>query len=105
MKCYQNNIDVTDKIIDWAKKAERLESVEKEVDLLLQKLEEANKEITKRGHIIAEKILGWRRYTVNSGQEVYAPDQETADNLCVGSSLNKLIDEEIESMQSEIEDV
>ena len=85
---------------------EKLARKTEDYDRLWARFEELSTERDRRGSIIAEKVLGWKRHKVSNGQqEAYGRDQAAVDELCLGSRLSKLVDGAIKAMRLEGEAV
>lgn len=80
---------------------EKLARASEDLELTRKWRDELMAEKARRGAIIAEKVLGWKRYKVSNGQqEAYAPSQQAAlSGIRAGCSLSKLVDEAIEQME------
>ena len=52
----------------------------------------------KQKKIIGEMLLGWKKYEMDTGQYVYAPDEETAKTIRCGDNITRFIDEKIKDM-------
>ncbi|QDV34964.1 hypothetical protein [Tautonia plasticadhaerens] len=84
---------------------DKLARAEEDAARAWSRVEELICENWKRGAIIAEQVLGWNRYKVsNSQQKAYAPSQQAAlEDIPLGCSLYKLVDDAIAEMTVESE--
>lgn len=81
---------------------EKLGHKTEDYDKLWARFEELAAEKGRRGSIIAEKVLGWKRYKVSNGQqEAYGRDQAMVDGLGLGCRLSDLVDGAIKAMRLE----
>ena len=99
----------------WEKYKAEMTHPEGEVGLLKEKIKRLEDDLQRsrdrrdkqeealrhRGEIIAEKVLGWKKYKVSNGQqEAYGPSQEAVlEDLGPGFQLSHLIDEAIKEMK------
>lgn len=84
---------------------EKLAKAESDAKRACECVERLTAENHKRAAIIAERVLGWKRYKLSNGQqEAYAPDQRAAvEGIGLGTSLYKLVDDAIAGMAVESE--
>lgn len=80
---------------------EKLEDAQKSNKWLQERLEEVTAEKDRRGVIIAEKVLGWKKHkTDNKVQEAYGENPESVlSGIGLGGSLHQLIDDAIAKME------
>lgn len=72
----------------------------KDYHRICRRFDELERSNRRRGHIIAEQVLGWRRYPTSNGiQTAYASCQADAEQkIRAGDDLDKLVDMAIDRM-------
>jgi hypothetical protein len=80
---------------------EKIKRLEDDLKKYRTRFDDLQNELQHRGEIIAEKVLGWKRYKVsgNNEQRAYGPSQEAVFELYAGCKLSKLVDEAIKTMR------